>query len=69
MTDMPDMVNGREYADLWVEGQMHSLINNYTGERSRLVEELKGLYGNKSGYKFEGKNWYEWRKMPSIQNI
>ena len=63
MTDMPDMVNGREYADLWVEGQMHSLINNYTGERSRLVEELKGLYGNKSGYKFEGKNWYEWRKL------
>ena len=63
MTDMPDMVTGREHAELWVEGQMHRLINDYIGERSRFVEELKGLYGNKSGYKFEGKNFYEWQKL------
>lgn len=67
MTDMPEMVNGREFADLWVEGQMNRMILNQVGERSRLVEELKGLYGNKSGYTFNGMNYYEWRKLAQAE--
>lgn len=71
MTDMPEMTTGREYAELWVEGQMNRMLNdqiaqyttNSTIQRERLVEELKGLYGNKSGYTFEGMNFYEWQKQ------
>ena len=70
MTGRPEITTGREYADLWVEGRMHQLINNYIGtfatsnQRALLVEELKLLYGDKAGYtSSNGNNFYAWQKQ------
>lgn len=71
MTNTPDITDGHEFAELWVEGYMNRLIQNslsqYTANsttlRRRLVEELKSLYADKGGYTFEGMNYYQWQKM------
>ena len=73
MLYQPDLANGPEYAEVWVEGQMNRLIQDditqktgITGAaalRSALVNELNGLYGDKVNYLYDGKNFYEWQKM------
>ena len=71
MTYQPNLVNADEYAELWVEGEMHRMIRDVIGrttsssttQRRMLVEELYGLYGDKTGYTFDGKNFYAWQKL------
>jgi TonB-linked SusC/RagA family outer membrane protein len=71
LANLPDIINGQEYANLWVEGYMNHLIHNalsqYTAssstKRKRLAEELKYMYADKSGYLFEGQNFYQWQKL------
>ena len=70
MRNQPNLVNGDEYAELWVEGEMHRNIHDVislvtsssTTARRMLVEELRNLYADKTGYKFDGKNFYAWQK-------
>ena len=71
MVNTPDIVNGQEYAELWVEGYMNRLVRNalsqYTSNsttiRRRLSEELTSMYADKEGYIFEGNNFYQWQKL------
>ena len=71
MVNTPDITNGEEFAELWVEGYTNRLIRNALGQytsnsstlRRRLVEELKSMYADKGGYTFEGLNYFQWQKM------
>jgi len=71
MTGQPSLTNGQEYAELWVEGQMNYLIQSKIAQetsgtnsiRAKLVGELKEMYADKTGYRFDGKNYYEWQKL------
>ena len=72
MTDAPLMVNGREYAELWTEGQMNRNIYNLAGSEGgnqydRTIEILKMLYADKGGATYGGKNYYEWKKEAQTQ--
>ena len=58
----PDMVDGRTYANLWVEGEMHRLIRKVDTSTDIWIPELKNLYADKSGYTYQGKTFYEWQK-------
>lgn len=58
----PDLVDGPQFADLWVEGEMHALIKGITSEND-FVPALKNLYGDKQNYLVGGKNFNEWKKM------
>ena len=62
MTDVPLMVNGREYAELWTEGQMNRLIYNQAGGRAAAIEAVKYLYADKGNNLYAGKNYYQWLK-------
>ena len=67
----PDLVSGREYADLWVEGQMHANIYNSLGiSRVNLANELTKLYMDKDNYyTLDGKgyNFTQYQKMARQQ--
>lgn len=71
----PDFVNGREFADLWVEGKMHANLKAQMIEASGgssidhklLVDELTKLYLNKDKYLYKGKNFYEYEKVAKKQ--
>lgn len=71
MAYQPDLVNAREYAELWVEGEMNRMIYNVIRgttsstltQRRMLVEELNALYADKAGHNFDGKNYYGWQKL------
>lgn len=71
MTGQPSLTTGEEYAELWTEGQMNFLIQSDLARtisssstvRNRLVEELKLLYADKSGYRYNGRTYYEWMKL------
>jgi TonB-linked SusC/RagA family outer membrane protein len=71
MQRYPDLVSGREFADLWVEGKMHANIRNIMLESSGassisqadLVAELTKLYTDKDGYTFHGLDFNEYQKI------
>ena len=71
MTGQPDLVNGPEYAELWVEGEMNFMLEQAVAEsqtsslaiRNSLIRELKQLYADKANYTVKGKNFYEWQQM------
>ncbi len=75
MQRYPDLVSGREFADLWVEGKMHANIRNAMLKSSGassvpqadLVAVLKQLYGDKNGYTYNGLNFNEYQKMAQQQ--
>lgn len=75
MSRYPELVSGREFADLWVEGKMHANIQNAMIEdsggssipRTQLVEVLNGLYKDKNGYTFKGRNFNELQKVARQQ--
>lgn len=70
MQRYPDLVSGRDFADLWVEGKMHADIRDEILEQSGassvaqtdLVAVLSQLYNDKSGYTYNGLNFNEYQK-------
>ncbi|MFA5712850.1 MAG: SusC/RagA family TonB-linked outer membrane protein [Bacteroidales bacterium] len=61
----PDFVNGREFANLWAEGEMHALIKGATSEND-FIPELKKIYADKQNYLIAGKNYNEWYKQAQL---
>ncbi len=59
----PDMISGREYANLWVEGELHRLVRSVDTSSQVYIPELKNLYADKTGYTYNGKTYYEWQKQ------
>ncbi|MGM9736791.1 MAG: SusC/RagA family TonB-linked outer membrane protein [Candidatus Cryptobacteroides sp.] len=75
MQRCPDLVSGREFADLWVEGKMHANIRNEMLKQSGassipqedLIAVLKELYLDKDGYTYNGLNFNEYQKIARQQ--
>lgn len=71
MTGNPDLVGGRDFADLWVEGQMNMLVRNAVSASgiagadvsSAFLNELKNLYADKEGYLFSGRNFFDFQNQ------
>ncbi|MEG2061021.1 MAG: SusC/RagA family TonB-linked outer membrane protein [Alistipes sp.] len=73
----PDFIDGREFADLWVEGKMHTNIMNSmveeaesqggTFNRADLAKELTKLYTDKNKYTYKGRNFNEHQKVAQQQ--
>lgn len=67
MTGNPSLLGGPDYASLWVEGQMHLLVKNAVASHGgsdvngAFISELKRLYADKEGYRFDGMNFYDFR--------
>lgn len=69
MTGNPSLLGGRDFADLWVEGQMNMLVRNAVSASgvagadlgSAFLNELKSMYADKEGYRFAGNNFYDFQ--------
>lgn len=69
MTGNPSLLGGRDFADLWVEGQMNMLVRNAVSAsgiagvdvNSAFLNELKNMYADKEGYRFSGKNFFDFQ--------
>lgn len=58
----PDLVNREEFIDLWLEGEMHYQIQRKSG-MDGLFDEVKKLYADKTGYKYQKKNYEDWMNL------
>ena len=61
----PNLVDGRQFAELWTEARMHRLIFTGIGaeaNREDLADQLWELYLDKDGYTFNGLNFWQWQK-------
>lgn len=75
MQRYPDLLGGRDFADLWVEGKMHANIRDEilrqnggsSVSQENLVAVLTPLYTDKDGYTFNGKNFNEYQKIARQQ--
>lgn len=75
MQRYPDLINGRDFADLWVEGKMHANIRDIMLEESGassvpqkdLVAVLANLYQDKNGATYKGLNFNEYQKIARRQ--
>lgn len=74
MQRYPDLLGGRDYADLWVEGKMHANIKGLLAEQSGssvsqadFVNTLRQLYNDKDGYLLDGRNFNEYQKIARQQ--
>ncbi len=67
----PELVDGRQFAELWTEGEMHDLIRRELADsegktsRTDLVKELQSLYADKDGYTYgrQNYNYNQWMKV------
>ncbi len=56
----PELVNGKEFTELWLEGEMHRMVYAACSKDDDFFAIIKDLYKDKEGYKFDGKNYNEW---------
>ncbi|MCL2416502.1 MAG: SusC/RagA family TonB-linked outer membrane protein [Bacteroidales bacterium] len=59
----PNLLNGPQFAELWVEAEMHGILAGIIGDRVELAEQLWGLYLDQDNYLFNGLNFHQWQKQ------
>ncbi len=72
MNVYPEMTNGQQFSELWVEAEFNRLIqhalnvvDNTSQSRIELVKQLTNLYNDKTGYTVGDQryNYYQWMKV------